>query len=71
MNTVELRETGGTCVEPRGVPSRGEPRRRDADISSIVGLVTGDDLKKTAAAVSVRFAESSVLNVQMNMVAFD
>ena len=46
-------------------------RKRNMDIKSIIGLVKKSDVRKTKAAVEVRFAEEDVLNVQMNMVAFD
>ena len=46
-------------------------RKKNRNIKSIIGLVAQSDVKKTKAAVEVRFAEENVLNVQMNMVAFD
>jgi hypothetical protein len=44
---------------------------RNLDVTSIIGLVTKAEVKDTKRAVEVRFAEENVLNVQMNMVAFD
>jgi 3-deoxy-D-arabino-heptulosonate 7-phosphate (DAHP) synthase len=46
-------------------------QKRDRNIKSIIGLVSKSDVKATKKAVEVRFAEENVLNVQMNMVAFD
>ena len=46
-------------------------RRRNFDIKSIVGLVTSQEIADTESAVEVRFSEENVLNVVMNMVAFD
>jgi hypothetical protein len=46
-------------------------QKRDRSIKSIIGLVSKSDVKATKKAVEVRFAEENVLNVQMNMVAFD
>ena len=46
-------------------------RSKNRDIKSLIGMVTSEDIDKTEKAVEVRFAEENVLNVQMNMVAFD
>lgn len=50
---------------------RGVLRSKNRDIKSLIGMVTSEDIDKTEKAVEVRFAEENVLNVQMNMVAFD
>jgi hypothetical protein len=46
-------------------------RSKNRDIKSLIGMVTSEDVGNTEKAVEVRFAEENVLNVQMNMVAFD
>jgi hypothetical protein len=46
-------------------------RSKNRDIKSLIGMVTTADIADTKKAVEVRFAEENVLNVQMNMVAFD
>jgi hypothetical protein len=46
-------------------------RSKNRDIKSLIGMVTSEDVDRTERAVEVRFAEENVLNVQMNMVAFD
>jgi hypothetical protein len=46
-------------------------RSKNRDIKSLIGMVTSDEIDNTERAVEVRFAEENVLNVQMNMVAFD
>ena len=46
-------------------------RSKNRDIKSLIGMVTSEDVDATEKAVEVRFAEENVLNVQMNMVAFD
>jgi hypothetical protein len=46
-------------------------KSRNISIKNVIGLATATDEENTKTAVEVRFAEETVLNVQMNMVAFD
>ena len=71
MKTIDFSEADDKQIKASVAAIRRVPRKHDADITSIVGLVTADEIKETESAVEVRFSEESVLNVQMNMVAFD
>ena len=46
-------------------------KRRNIHIKNIIGLVTKSEKERTARQVEIRFAEKTVVNVQMNMIAFD
>lgn len=68
---LNLSEAEQKIIQDSVASIRKVLRGKNRDIKSIIGLVTTADVDKTKAAVEVRFAEESVLNVQMNMVAFD
>lgn len=68
---VQLSDAEQKEIEKSVAAIRKVFRAHGADIKSLVGTVTDQDVKNTQSAVEVRFAEESVLNVQMNMVAFD
>jgi hypothetical protein len=69
--TLDLNEEEKKIIKKSVDSIRKVFRTKNRDIKSIIGLVTKSDVQDTKAAVEVRFAEENVLNVQMNMVAFD
>jgi hypothetical protein len=68
---LDLDESEQKVIEESVNTIRKVLRAKNRDIKSIIGLVTSAQIADTKEAVEVRFAEESVLNVQMNMVAFD
>jgi hypothetical protein len=70
-DTLDLNEDEKNIIAKSVDSIRNVLRTKNRDIKSIIGLVTKSDVQATKAAVEVRFAEENVLNVQMNMVAFD
>ena len=68
---VELNDAEKKEIEKSVAAIRKVFRSHGADIKSLIGTVTDQDIKDTEAAIEVRFSEEAVLNVQMNMVAFD
>jgi hypothetical protein len=70
-DTLDLNEDEKKIIAKSVDSIRNVLRTKNRDIKSIIGLVTKSDVQATKAAVEVRFAEENVLNVQMNMVAFD
>jgi len=70
-DTLDLNEDEKKIIAKSVDSIRNVLRTKNRDIKTIIGLVTKSDVQATKAAVEVRFAEENVLNVQMNMVAFD
>ncbi|MBB4236228.1 hypothetical protein [Rhizobium esperanzae] len=68
---IDLSPDEQKIIEESVASIRKVLRSKNKDIKSLIGMVTSEDVGKTAKAVEVRFAEENVLNVQMNMVAFD
>jgi hypothetical protein len=70
-DSLNLNEDEKKTIEKSVNSIRKVFHSRNLDVKSIIGLVTKAEVKDTKKAVEVRFAEENVLNVQMNMVAFD
>jgi hypothetical protein len=71
QNKLELSTDEQKIIEDSVRSIRKVLRSKNRDIKSLIGMVTSEDIEDTEKAVEVRFAEENVLNVQMNMVAFD
>ena len=66
---VELTAEEQQAIDESFATIRDVMKKKDIDISNVVGLITTDEVEKTSDQVKVKFAEETV--AQMNMIAFD
>ncbi len=71
MARIELDEKEQKAIESSVMEIRKILKKRNADLTGIVGTVSLEKVKSTKDAIEVRFEEDVDLMVQMNMVAFD
>ena len=71
MPKIDLNDEEQKAIEESVSEIRRILKKKNADLTAIVGMVSLDEVKSTKRAVEVRFQEDTDLMVQMNMVAFD